>query len=152
MPETLTQASAPRRRWVAYLLAVLLPAVLAFGFWQMTPTVGGWGRFAAGDDSNRAAAVDYSQNGRLPVGAAASDPKSIYLQNCAMCHGMNLEGGRVGPALKGGRWPYEKDRGLLVKVIHQGRGLTMPGFEGRLNNQQIEALAEWLQEQNGMKK
>jgi len=152
MPESSKETAVPRRRWVAYTLAVLIPAVLTFIFWQGTPTVGGWGRFAAGDDSDRAAAVDYSQNGRLPVGAAASDPKSLYLQNCGVCHGMNMEGGRVGPALKRSDWPYGENRGLLVQVIHQGRGLTMPGFDGRLNNQQIEALADWLQGENGGKK
>ena len=85
MSEPSKETAVPGHRWVAYTLAVIVPAVLAFIFWQGTPTVGGWGRFAAGDDSNQSAAVDYSQNGRL-------------------------------------------------------------------NNQQIEALAGWLQEQNGGKK
>ena len=152
MPEPSAQESAPRRRWIAYTLAVLVPAVLTFMFWKGTPTVGGWGRFAAGDDSRPAGAIDYSQNGRIPVGAAANDPKSIYLPNCGMCHGPNLEGGRVGPALKRPDWPYGQNRDMLIQVIHQGRGLTMPGFDGRLNNQQIEALADWLQVQNGVKK
>ncbi len=127
------------------------PAALAVTFWRTTPTVGGWAKYSA-PEASRAAAVDYSQNGRLPVGAAATDPKSIYLQNCAACHGANLEGGRIGPALKQAKWPYKDNRDLLVKVIHQGRGLTMPGFDGRLNNQQIESLVNWLQEQNGVKK
>jgi mono/diheme cytochrome c family protein len=37
-----------------------------------------------------------------------------------------------------------------VNVIHQGRGLAMPGFDGRLRNQQIERLADYLQAQNGV--
>jgi mono/diheme cytochrome c family protein len=37
----------------------------------------------------------------------------------------------------------------LLAVIHQGRGLTMPGYEGKLSNQQIEAVADFVQSQNG---
>jgi mono/diheme cytochrome c family protein len=151
MPEQIETTSTPRRRWIAIAAAVVVPAVLTITFWRTTPTVGGWGQYAAAEDADKAAAVDYSQNGRLPVGAAATDPHAIYLQNCAACHGQNLEGGRIGPALKRPGWPYAKDQDLLVKILHQGRGLTMPGYDGRLNNQQIEALANWLQEQNAKK-
>jgi len=141
-----------RRRWIAIAVAVLVPTALTVAFWRTTPTVGGWGKGTTQEETARASAVDYSQNGRMPLGAAATDPKSLYLRNCASCHGADLEGGRIGPALKTPKWPYGKDRDLLVKVIHQGRGLSMPGFEGRLNNQQIESLTVWLQEQNGVGK
>ena len=151
MPEQTTEAMAPKRRWIAITLAVVIPAVLAYTFWRTTPTVGGWGRYVAAGDAGEAAAVDYSQNGRMPVGAAA-DPGVLYMQNCAACHGQTLGGGRVGPALKYPGWPYGKNRDLLVKIIHQGRGLTMPGYEGRLSNQQIDAIADWLQAQNGVGK
>lgn len=151
MTDQTTDRSIPGRRWLAIGAAVLIPTAMAFLFWSMTPTVGGWGKYSAPSDATPQSAVDYSQNGRLPVGAAATDPKSLYLQNCASCHGMNLEGGRIGPALKRPGWPYGQNRDMLVKIIHQGRGLTMPGFDGRLNNQQIEAIATYLQTQNGVK-
>lgn len=151
MPDVDQETPVHKRRWIAIVVAIVLPAALAVTFWRTTPTVGGWGKYSP-PEASKGSAVDYSQNGRLPVGAAASDPKSIYLQNCAACHGANLEGGRIGPALKQASWPYRGNRDLLVKVIHQGRGLNMPGFDGRLNNQQIDALADWLQEQNGVKK
>jgi mono/diheme cytochrome c family protein len=53
---------------------------------------------------------------------------------------VNLEGG-AGPALNnvGARLRQED----ILAVISQGRGM-MPGFEGRLNEQEITALAEWL--------
>ena len=133
------------------VIAVVVPAALALLFWSTTPTVGGWGKYGVRGQSSPSDAVDYSQNGRLPIGAAASDPRSLYLQNCASCHGANLEGGRIGPALKRPDWPYKKDRDALIKLIHQGRGLTMPAFDGRVNNQQIEAIAGYLQEENGFK-
>lgn len=147
-----TEAPPAKTRWIAIAVAVILPALLSIVFWRTTPTVGGWGANPTPGEASRDTAVDYSQNGRMPVGAAATDPKSIYLQNCAACHGQALEGGRIGPSLKHAGWPYAQNRDLLVRVLHQGRGLTMPGFDGRLSNQQIEALTDWLQEQNGVKK
>ena len=151
MPDSTQQTSGGPKRFVAIAVAVLIPFVLTLIFWQTTPTVGGWGsRAKAGEQAP--SSLDYSQNGRLPVGGAATDPHAIYLQNCAACHGMTLEGGRVGPALKKPNWPYAQNRDILVKLIHQGRGLTMPGFDGRLNNQQIEALADYLQSENGVKR
>jgi mono/diheme cytochrome c family protein len=81
------------------------------------------------------------------VGAAATDGRSLYVQNCASCHGQTLQGG-IGPALKRRNWPYGQDRDLLIKIIHQGKGLSMPAFDGRLNNQQIEAIADYMDREN----
>jgi mono/diheme cytochrome c family protein len=150
MAEQPVETPRPKLRWMAILIAVVVPAALATTFWLMTPTVGGWGKNEAPPDQGPAAAVDFGLNGRVPAGEA-SDPRSIYLQNCASCHGPNLGGGRIGPALKGPAWPYGKDGALLVKIIRQGRGLTMPAYQGRLSNQQIEALAAYLQSENGVK-
>lgn len=150
MTDSQSPSKGMSKRGVAIAVAIVIPFVLTLLFWRTTPAVGGWGQ--SGSAAQAPAAVDYAQNGRLPVGGAATDPRSIYLQNCAACHGASLEGGRVGPALKTPKWPFGQNRDLLVKVIHQGRGLTMPGFDGRLNNQQIEALADYLQSENGVKK
>ena len=140
-----------RRRLIAIAAAVVVPAALAVLFWSTTPTVGGWGKYAAGPAEGGKGGVDYSQNGRIPVDAAASDPKALYSGNCATCHGADMKGGRIGPALVRPGWPYAQNRDLLIKVIHEGRGLTMPGFDGRLSNRQIEALADYLQSQNSGK-
>ena len=135
------------RRAMAVAAAVIIPAVLVVLFWRTTPTVGGWGKYAAGPAQSGMGGVDYSQNGRIPVDAKSDDPKILFANNCASCHGADMKG-RVGPALVRPGWPYAQNRDLLVKIIHEGRGLTMPGFDGRLSNRQIAALADYLEQQN----
>lgn len=135
-------------RMLGFAAALAIPALLAVLFWRTTPIGGGWA------PSEGAAP---SAHGRSPGGAPAApelpassqSPQEAYRANCARCHGENFEGTGTVPALRRPNWPYGKDRGLLVKIIHEGRGLTMPGFEGRLSNQQIEALADWIQTTNG---
>lgn len=68
--------------------------------------------------------------------AGAGDPESSYAQNCAACHGGNLEGA-VGPALKGTALSAEE----LEEIITNGLGATMPG--GLVPGQEA-AMAEWI--------
>ena len=137
-------------RILGLAVAVVIPAVLTFLFWRTTPTVGGWGT-GTGLAGAPSSSVDYSQNGRIPAGQADVPPAALFQQNCARCHGADLGGTDKAPALRQSHWPYAQNRDLLVKVIHQGRGLTMPGFEGKLSNQQIESLADYLQKENGVR-
>jgi mono/diheme cytochrome c family protein len=147
MTDTKANKTAKSPRWLALTVALLVPAAFAMAFWRTTPAVGGWSQGNGGEQASQGG-VDYSQNGRLPIGAASTDGRSLFLQNCAACHGQNLQGG-LGPALKRANWPFGQDRDLLIKVIHQGKGLSMPAFDGRLNNQQIAAIAGYLQKENG---
>jgi mono/diheme cytochrome c family protein len=150
MPESNGRPSRGGLFWLGVAAAVVLPAALSLIFWGTTPAVGGWSQVGV-SPSESSAGVDYSQNGRLPVGAAATSGRSLYLQNCSSCHGANLAGTATIPALKRPNWPYQKDRDLLVRIIHQGRGFTMPSFDGRLSNQQINAIADYIQSENGAK-
>ncbi len=150
MPESNGKPSRGGLFWLGVAAAVVLPAALSLIFWGTTPAVGGWSQVGV-SPSESSAGVDYSENGRLPVGAATTSGRSLYLQNCSKCHGANLAGTVTIPALKRPNWPYSKDRDLLIKIIHQGRGLTMPSFDGRLSNQQIEAIADYIQSENGAK-
>lgn len=69
---------------------------------------------------------------------AAADPKQIYKQNCASCHGANLEGG-AGPNLQHvGKTMSKQD---ILNQIKNGSG-RMPG--GLVKGQQAQALADWL--------
>ncbi len=149
MSEEKRDESKKDRRVIAVIIAVIVPFALAVWFWRMTPAVGGWA--GKGAPAAEPAQAGYATNGRMPVsGSSALDPAVLYRQNCAKCHGPDMEGSGTVPALKRANWPYRNDRDMLIKVIHQGRGLTMPSFDGRLSNKQIEVLADYLQKQNGV--
>ncbi len=80
----------------------------------------------------------------LLAGAAiAAEPKQVFQQNCASCHGPDRLG-LTGPALL----PESLERlrkTEALKVIRDGRPATqMAGFAGRLPKGDIEALAEWI--------
>jgi mono/diheme cytochrome c family protein len=92
-------------------------------------------------------------------GAAAlpGDPgkgATLFAQNCATCHGANLEGG-IGAVLN----PIEKlpgvteplDPTFLIGVITNGRtdgGRVMPSWQGKLSEQQIKDAAAFIIMQN----
>ncbi len=126
----------------AVAAALIVPAVLTILFWRTTPTVGRWG------DSPHKTELAPSHAAPPAAAPAGTDPKKIYDENCAVCHGADLQGSGTVPALARPNWPFRENPDLLLKIIHEGKGLTMPGFRGRLSNQQIEALIDYLQEAN----
>src|SRR5690606_14418718 len=69
-----------------------------------------------------------------------ASPEEIYQQNCASCHGGNLEGGG-GPALDkvGSNYSVEE----IADIIQNGKG-AMPG--GIVTGEAQQLLAEWLAE------
>jgi len=135
---------------LAIAAAIVIPAALTYLFWRTTPAVGGWAP-QQGAPPGYVSPADYPQKGRVPATQTEASPEALFQQDCARCHGANLEGKDKAPALRRSHWPYAQNRELLIKIIHEGRGLTMPGFEGKLSNQQIESLADFLQKQNGVK-
>lgn len=66
---------------------------------------------------------------------------AIYKKQCISCHASDLSG-RVGPALAtiGSDFTAEQ----LMTIIEEGSGRGMPAYGHRLEQSQIEALAEWL--------
>ncbi len=87
--------------------------------------------------------------------AACSDPVSedasgseIYRISCAPCHGNELQG-RSGPQLGGTDAPsIDLDRDYFVQTVSRGRG-RMPAFSGRLSDEQIERVVDFVLEQQG---
>jgi cytochrome c551 len=78
--------------------------------------------------------------GAAAGGAATGDVQAVFKQNCISCHGVNLEGG-VGPNLQKVGTKYSKDQ--IVGIITNGRG-AMPSFKGKISDNEIGALADWL--------
>ena len=79
----------------------------------------------------------------FPPAWAASDAERLYADHCAECHGSDRLGG-MGPALLPENL-HRLKREKAVQVIRRGRPATqMPAFEDRLNEQDIEALTEYI--------
>ena len=68
--------------------------------------------------------------------------QSVYINNCATCHGSKGEGG-IGPKLGGGavasRFPNVSDEILVVTSGRDG----MPAWSGRLTADEIKAVVEY---------
>ncbi|KXG09027.1 Cytochrome c-551 [Anoxybacillus sp. P3H1B] len=71
-------------------------------------------------------------------GSTASAAEEIFKQNCASCHGANLEGA-VGPNLQKVGSKYSQDE--IKQIIEKGRG-GMPG--GIIQGDDADKVAEWL--------
>jgi mono/diheme cytochrome c family protein len=126
-------------RWLAVAAAVVLPAALVLLFWETALA----GRETSGRPETPAPSAS-----RASAPAGHLDGPTLYAENCAVCHGADLQGSGTVPALLRQNWPYKTRRDLLIQIVHRGRGLTMPAFEGRLSNRQIEALADYLNARN----
>ena len=68
---------------------------------------------------------------------------ALYKENCAMCHGENLEGG-VGPALAGPKFIYGKTLADHIRVITAGTPKGMPSFSSQLSPEKILAVANYV--------
>jgi cytochrome c551/c552 len=63
--------------------------------------------------------------------------------NCIDCHG--AEGsGAVGPSFQDGRWHFGGSAAAIFESIYQGRPDGMPGWGGRISNDQIWMLTTYL--------
>ena len=82
----------------------------------------------------------------MPGAAFASDLgrevfTTIAQPPCALCHTLAAAGatGMVGPSLD----ELKPDRQRVITTVRDGIGV-MPSFEGKLTNEQIEAVAEFV--------
>lgn len=69
----------------------------------------------------------------------------FYAQNCAQCHGRNLQGG-LAPSLLDDQWSHGGTDADLAKVIRDGVEDSMPGFQDQLSEGEIRALVVFLRE------
>ncbi|MGC8762481.1 MAG: c-type cytochrome [Acidobacteriota bacterium] len=138
----MTETAHPRAsvfRGLAVAAAVVLPAALTLLFWRTA---------LAGRETAAPVPSSPPASSKAPAPAGSLDGAVLYAENCAVCHGADLKGSGTVPALLRKNWPYEDHRDLLIRIVHRGRGLTMPAFEGRLSNRQIEAVADYLNARN----
>ncbi|TLS52650.1 cytochrome c [Paenibacillus antri] len=124
-----------KMRWM--LLCMALAASLS--------ACGGGG----GNDAGEAPAGDAAPPAETENGAAGdagggdleATARPIYEGNCMACHGTDLAGAGSFPSLQqvGADMTQEE---IAAKIAGGGNG--MPAFEGRLTDDEIGALSQWL--------
>jgi mono/diheme cytochrome c family protein len=79
--------------------------------------------------------------------ASASDSGAdLYKEKCAMCHGENGAGKGKVPALTTAEAQQKSDadwKTAIEKGVKTDKGM-MPGYSGKLNPEQIDALVKYL--------
>ncbi len=94
------------------------------------------------------AAVFVALSHSAPLTVAASEavsPRSLFVQNCARCHGSN---GKAQTAL-GKRLEADDlttsdaDRAKIIRTVTNGRG-DMPSFRKKLSKAQIASIAGYV--------
>jgi cytochrome c551 len=78
-----------------------------------------------------------------PAGSPSKvDAQSVYKQNCVSCHGDNLEG-KMGGNTNLSKVGAKLSKDKIANQISNGGG-GMMAFKGKLKDEEINALAEWL--------
>jgi glucose/arabinose dehydrogenase len=78
--------------------------------------------------------------------AAAQEVRRIYREQCASCHGQNLEGG-LGGSLVDGVWRHGADDESVARVIREGVVENgMPGYGAVLDEAQTRSLVVYIRE------
>lgn len=84
------------------------------------------------------------------IEALSQDPKavklgqSLFLQNCAVCHGSNARGGNGFPNLTDNDWLYGGSPQAILTTLQHGRRGGMPAWQEKLGEQGIEEAAEYV--------
>jgi len=79
-----------------------------------------------------------------------SPGEQLYVDNCADCHGLDGRGNTVREMgqpyadLTGEVSKFGSDDASIANAIREGSFGLMPGFQQKLNDQQIEALVAYL--------
>lgn len=84
-------------------------------------------------------------------GADLALGETVFLDNCAACHGDDGKGMReVGaPNLTDGIWLYGNDLNTIVDGIRNGRGAVMPAWIDRLDPVTLKSLAVYVHSLGG---
>ena len=96
----------------------------------------------AGEDGEGVDHYEGQEGEELPEGDAAAG-EELYANNCAACHGLQGEGGRAGPALRG-RQSAANEAAVFEQILNGGGG--MPSFEGTLTPEQIADVTAYVVE------
>jgi cytochrome c oxidase cbb3-type subunit 3 len=79
-------------------------------------------------------------------GADLALGKKVFADNCTPCHGPDGKGNRElgAPNLTDQIWLYGSDKETIMQGIFNGRGGTMPAWQGRLSEPIIKSLVVYV--------
>lgn len=89
------------------------------------------------------------------VDMLAADPQaqkvgnSLFLQNCALCHGSNAKGGVGYPNLTDNDWLYGGDSANILLSVHNGRVGGMAAWRNQIGEAGVRAAAEYVMSISG---
>ncbi|WGW03864.1 cytochrome-c oxidase, cbb3-type subunit III [Tropicibacter oceani] len=87
-----------------------------------------------------------SLSGEPQDAAAVAEGETVYLDNCASCHGDDAKGDRIqgAPNLSDAIWLYGGDYDSLMETVNNARYGVMPNWNERLSEAEIRAVATYV--------
>ncbi len=76
--------------------------------------------------------------------AQAEDAAATFKAKCAMCHGANGEGGKMGTRNFASADIQSQTDAQLAETISKGKPPKMPSYAGKLSDAQIKDLAAYV--------
>lgn len=121
----------------------LLIMMLLAAFAMMATACGGGNKTSepAPDTGQAPAGNEAPAGNQGETGGNATEATSLYNANCMACHATDLSGGGSFPNLQkvGGKY----DAAEIAGIISNGRN-GMPAFKGKLSDEEIDTLSQWL--------
>lgn len=99
-----------------------------------------------GNNTSEPAPAPAENGGQAPEGATGGnatndEAMTLYNANCMACHATDLSGGGSFPSLQNVGSKY--DASQIAGIITNGRN-GMPAFQGKLTEDEINVLSQWL--------
>ena len=76
--------------------------------------------------------------------AAAQDAAGTYKAKCAMCHGPDGKGGKMGTRDFASPEVKAETDAQLIEIITKGKPPKMPAYEGKLKDTEIKDLVAYI--------
>jgi len=76
--------------------------------------------------------------------AVAQDAAATYKAKCAMCHGPDGKGGKMGTKDFASPEIKEESDAQLTETITKGKPPKMPSYEGKLKDTEIKDLVAYI--------
>ena len=140
--------------WTWIFIATFLFSVLYFFFVTLADgglsPLGDYEREVTADQERQFAAMGEINSDPASLIKMSQDPKlisvgrSMFISNCAACHGLNGSG-LTGPNLTDNNYLHIKNIGDIMDVIAKGRNNgAMPAWENRLRPKEITLLSSYI--------